>query len=140
MGIPGECFFKMSNAVFCYGLTPIQLAVYSYLVCRAGQNERCWPSMKTIAACCGCSKNAAREATKVLKDRGFISKVNTYRSERTGLTRQTNNTYYILELPPLPKPAPRAEYREGTADGEEMNHPDADIKFKASPGDERRTA
>jgi hypothetical protein len=96
--------------------------------------------MKTIAACCGCSKNAAREATKVLKDRGFISKVNTYRSERTGLTRQTNNTYYILELPPLPKPAPRAEYREGTADGEEMNHPDADIKFKASPGDERRTA
>jgi hypothetical protein len=140
MSILGECFFKMSNAVFCYGLTPIQLAVYSYLVCRAGQNERCWPSMKTIAACCGCSKNAAREATKVLKERGFISKVNTYRSERTGLTRQTNNTYYILELPPLPKPAPHTEYREGTSDGEEKNHQGADNNYKASLEGERRTA
>jgi hypothetical protein len=130
----------MSNAVFCYGLTPIQLAVYSYLVCRAGQNERCWPSMKTIAACCGCSKNAAREATKVLKERGFISKVNTYRSERTGLTRQTNNTYYILDLPPLPKPTPRTEYQEGTADSEEMNPQNAGNKYKASLEGERRTA
>lgn len=140
MSILGERFFKMSNAVFCYDLTPIQLAVYSYLVCLAGQSERCWPSMKTIAACCGCSKNAAREATKVLEKRRFIKKVNTYRSERGGLTRQTNNTYYILDLPSLAKPAPQVEYREGTADGGEMNHQDADTKLKASPEGERRTA
>lgn len=140
MSILGERFFKMSNAIFCYDLTPIQLAVYSYLVCRSGQSERCWPSMKNIAACCGCSKNAARDATKVLEERGFIRKVNTYRSESNGFSRQTNNTYYILDLPPIRKSAPQVEYREGTADGGEINHQDADIKLKASPEVERRNA
>ena len=33
----GERFYKMSNAIFTYGLTPIELAVYSYLVCCAGR-------------------------------------------------------------------------------------------------------
>jgi DNA-binding MarR family transcriptional regulator len=112
MNILGNCYFKLSNAVFCYGLTPIQLAVYAYLVSRAGQKEKCWPSIKTIAACCSCSKNAARDAVKVLDERGFIHKVDTYRHESTGITRQTNNTYYILELPPLSKPEPIVAYQE----------------------------
>jgi hypothetical protein len=112
MNILGECFFKLSNAIFCYDLTPIQLSVYAYLVSRAGQKEKCWPSIKTIAACCSCSKNAARDAVKVLDERGFIRKVDTYRHESTGITRQTNNTYYILELPPLRKPEPKTVYTE----------------------------
>lgn len=140
MSIPGKCFFKMSNAVFCYGLTPIQLSAYSYLVSRAGQKERCWPSMKTIAACCGCSKNAARAAIDELERRGFIRRVATYCDDHRGQSRQTNNTYYILGLPPLPRPAPRAEYREGPADGGEINHQDAGNKTKASAEGERRTA
>ena len=101
MPIMGERFFQMSNAIFCYDLTPIQLAVYSYLKCCAGQKEKCWPSMKRIAACCGCSENAAREAVKVLHERRFIKKVITYRESRNGKRHQANNTYYILELPPL---------------------------------------
>lgn len=40
MSIPGESFFKLSNAVFCYDLTPFQLTVYAYLVSRAGQREK----------------------------------------------------------------------------------------------------
>jgi len=140
MSIPGECFFKMSNALFCYGLTPIQLAVYSYLVSRAGQKERCWPSMKTIAACCSCSKNAARAAIDELERHGFIRRVATYCDDHRGQSRQTNNTYYILDLPPLPRPAPRAEYREGTANGGEINHQDADNKYKASAEGEGRSA
>jgi len=101
MPILGERFFQMSNAIFCYDLTPIQLAVYSYLKCCAGQKEKCWPGMKTIALYCGCSENAAREAIKVLHDRKFIKKVTTYRESRNGKRHQANNTYFILELPPL---------------------------------------
>ena len=55
MPILGERFYQMSNAIFCYDLKPIPLAVYSYLVCCAGQKDVCWPSMKTIALHCGCS-------------------------------------------------------------------------------------
>jgi len=101
MPIMGERFFQMSNAIFCYDLTPIQLAVYSYLKCCAGQKEKCWPGMKTIALHCGCSENAAREAVKVLHERKFIKKVITYRESRNGKRHQANNTYFILELPPL---------------------------------------
>mgnify|MGYP000880488100 CR=1 FL=1 len=49
MPILGERFYQMSNAIFYYDLKPIPLAVYSYLVCCAGQKELCWPSIKTIA-------------------------------------------------------------------------------------------
>ena len=59
MSILGERFFKLSNALFYYHLTPIQFTVYSFLVSSAGQKRNCWPSMKTIAANCGCSQNAA---------------------------------------------------------------------------------
>ena len=101
MSILGERFFQMSNAIFCYDLTPIQFAVYSYLKCCTGQKEKCWPSMKTIALCCGCSENAARNALKVLHERRFIRKATTFRESRNGKLHQANNTYYILELPPL---------------------------------------
>ena len=37
MGILGERFFKLSNAMFCYHLTPVQFTVYSCLVSSAGQ-------------------------------------------------------------------------------------------------------
>ena len=56
MKMLGECFFQMSNSIFYYGLTPDQLTVYCYLVCLTGQKEYCWPSVKTIAACCGISE------------------------------------------------------------------------------------
>ena len=64
MPILGERFYQMSNAIFCYDLKPIPLAVYSYLVCCAGQKDLCWPSIKTIALHCSCSENAARDAVK----------------------------------------------------------------------------
>ena len=79
MSILGERFFKLSNALFCYHLTPIQFTVYSFLVSSAGQKGVCWPSVKTIAASCGCSVNAAREAIRVLEQLGFIRCVKRYR-------------------------------------------------------------
>lgn len=47
MNILNASYCKLSNAIFCYGLTPIQLAVYSYLVSCAGQKEKCWPAQES---------------------------------------------------------------------------------------------
>ena len=101
MSILGERFFKLSNALFCYHLTPIQFTVYSFLVSSAGQKKVCWPSMKTIAANCGCSVNAAREAVRVLEQLGFIRCVKRYQDRPNGSARQTSNSYFILDPPPL---------------------------------------
>ena len=100
--ILGERFFKLSNALFCYHLTPIQFTVYSFLVSSAGQKEKCWPSMKTIAANCRCSETAAREAVAVLEQQGFIRRVKRFQDRPNGSVRQTSNAYYIQEPPPLP--------------------------------------
>ena len=107
MAILGERFYQTSNAVFCYGLTPHQFTVYSYLRCCAGQRGHCWPSMKTIALNCSCSKNTARAAVQALTERGFIRTVATYTDLDNAHRRQTNNTYFILDLPPLPTPKKR---------------------------------
>ena len=103
MSILNQQFFQMSNAIFCYRLKPIQLAVYSYLKCCAGKKEICYPRMKTIAACCSCSESAAREAIRELERRGFIYTQPSFR-KRGGLVQQISNTYYILDLPDIQKP------------------------------------
>lgn len=118
MQILGQRFFKLSNIMFSYGLTPVQFMVYSYLVCCAGSRGTCWPSMQTIAANSNCSPTTARAAVQELKRRGFINYVPTY-ERRHGQNRQTNNTYFILDLPPLPRPKDEAPvYVDAT--GEEV--------------------
>ena len=107
-----ENYFKQSNSVFCYGLSPVQLAAYAYLCCRAGSKDKCWPGMKDVAARCGCSVNTARAAVQELSAKGFIRTVPTHKTDWKGRTYQTNNTYYILELPPLPNPKPEARIVE----------------------------
>ncbi len=57
--------------------------------------------MKRVAACCGCSKNAARAAVHELERRSFIRRVPGYREDAGGRVRQTNNTYFILAMPDL---------------------------------------
>ena len=101
MQILDEKFFKVSNATFGYGLKPTEFTVYCYLKCCTGNKTCCWPSMKTIAANCGCSVNTARKAIDELERRGFLARVETFR-EYYGRNRQTNNTYYLHDLPPLP--------------------------------------
>ena len=128
MSILGERFFKLSNALFCYHLTPIQFTVYSFLVSSAGQKKVCWPSMKTIAANCGCSVNAAREAIRVLEQLGFIRCVKRYRDLPNGGVRQTSNSYFILDPPPLSVSRGQVTPR----DGGEMYEQDEGEQIKPS--------
>lgn len=112
MSILGERYFKTSNAIYSYGLGCRELAVYGYLRSRAGSKETCWPSMQTIAAACGCSDTTARKAVDELERRSFIRRVPTYATDRKGRRRRCNNTYYLLELPPLPGPQDKLTYHE----------------------------
>ncbi len=111
----GERFYQMSNAIFLYDLTPTEFMVYSYLICCAGRKGMCWPSMRRIAVNCNCSENTARKAIASLVKKRFIRRVATYEDWQDGHSRQTNNTYYILNLPPVQSAAattPTKRYRQ----------------------------
>lgn len=94
-------FYMMKNAIFQYGLRPIELVVYSYLVSCAGRRDYCWPSMEKIAANCGCGTTSARNAVHRLEEYGFIRIVPVIRQDEKGNRWQTNNHYYIQPLPGL---------------------------------------
>lgn len=114
--ILGERYYKMSNASHAYGLTPVQHTVYSYIVCASGQRGYCWPAVKTVAACCGCSEATARRTLHELAERKFIRIEPRYRDGVDGKLTQTSNRYVLLDLPPLrPGPAP-AKNTEGCPD------------------------
>ena len=98
--------------------------VYMYLRDRGDAQQKCWPSIKTIALHCSCSENAARDAVKQLVDRGFIRKVATKQMRRNGSWRQSNNHYYILPLPAFPTTGHRTSRRPAAGDGGEMYQQD----------------
>ena len=111
----GEHFYQMSSAIFRYDLTPAEFMVYSYLVCCAGQKNLRWPSVHKIALNCNCSENTVRKAIDALVKKRFIRRVATYEDWQDGRSRQTNNTYYILNLPPVQSAtatAPTKRYRQ----------------------------
>ena len=46
MPILGERIYQMSNAIFCYNLKPIPLAVYNYLVSAPGRKNFAGPASR----------------------------------------------------------------------------------------------
>ena len=77
MNILNASYCKLSNAIFCYGLTPIQLAVYSYLV-PAQARKKMLAIHESHLSSLWLLKNAARAAADELVRRGFIRKTPTY--------------------------------------------------------------
>ena len=113
MPILGERFYQISNAIFCYDLKPIPLAVYSYLVCCAGQKELCWPSIKTIALqLFGKRCEGRSQAISGSRIQAATNKL----MRRDGSWRQSNNHYYILPLPALSTAGHRASRKSTTGD------------------------
>jgi len=90
---PTGNFFRLPNNVFDLGLTPIQFAIYAYLVSCAGSKDCCWPSMEKIARKIGAGKTAVQEHLNVLVQRQLIAK-----SKRTTASGHRNNVYTLLSL------------------------------------------
>ncbi len=59
-------FFSLSNVIFSLGLSPGEIAVYSYLpYCEDRKTYQCYPSYKTIGQAVGSGKVPSRRETAV---------------------------------------------------------------------------
>ena len=92
-------FFSLPNEVFLLGLSPGELAVYSYLRrCENRKTHQCWPSYKTIGKAVGMSENTVRKYTLRLEERGLITTEPTEVTTRNGQKRNGNLLYTILPI------------------------------------------
>ena len=92
-------FFSLPNEVFLLGLSPGELAVYSYLRrCENRKSHQCWPSYKTIGKAVGMSENTVRKYTLRLEERGLITTEPTEVITRDGQRRNGNLLYTILPI------------------------------------------
>lgn len=67
-------FFSLPNEIFLLGLSPGELAVYSFLRrCENQKTHQCWPSIQTIGDAVNLSENTVRKYIRQLEERGFIA-------------------------------------------------------------------
>ena len=92
-------FFSLPNEVFLLGLSPGELAVYSYLRrCENRRTHRCWPSYKTIGKAVGMSENTVHKYTLRLEERRLITTEPTEVITRDGQKRNGNLLYTIRPI------------------------------------------
>lgn len=97
-GRPGN-YFSLSNEVFLLGLSPGELAVYSYLRrCEDRRTHQCWPSYKTIGKAVGMSENTVRKYTLLLEERGLITTEPTEVITKNGMKRNGNLRYTLRPI------------------------------------------
>lgn len=90
---PTGNFFRLPNNIFGIGLSPIQFAIYAYLVSCAGSKGYCWPSIAKISRATGIGKTSVQEHLKVLQQRQMIAK-----GKRKTVSGHLNNAYTLLSL------------------------------------------
>ena len=95
----GGNFFSLPNEVFLLGLSPGELAVYSFLQrCENRKTHQCWPSIKTIGKAVGMSENTVRKYIRQLEERELIA------TEPTEVITKTNgkrNGNLLFTLRPI---------------------------------------
>lgn len=84
-------FFRVSNEIFEYNLTPKEITVYT-LLCRYANNNNTesFPSYEHISEKTGMGRTTTYKAVSVLCNKGLIKKI----SGRKG----KSNRYYLLDL------------------------------------------
>ena len=92
-------FFSLPNEVFLLGLSPGELAVYSFLQrCENRKTHQCWPSIKTIGKAVGMSENTVRKYIRRLEERGLIT---TEPTEVITKSRGRRNGNLLFTLRPI---------------------------------------
>ena len=92
-------YFLVPNEVFLLGLSPGELAVYSYLLfCEDRSTYQCWPSFKTIGKATGMSTNTVRKYVRMLEDRGLITAEATSIIMKDGQKRNGNLLFTIRPI------------------------------------------
>ena len=96
---PIKNYFPVPNEVFLLGLSPGELAVYSYLLfCENRSTYQCWPSFKTIGKSTGMSTNTVRKYVRMLEDRGLIATEPTSITTKDGQKRNGNLLFTIRSI------------------------------------------
>lgn len=92
-------YFSLPNEVFLLGLSPGELAVYSFLRrCEDRKTHQCWPSYRTIGQAVRMSENTVRKYTLCLEERGLISTEPTEITTRTGQKLNGNLLYTLRPI------------------------------------------
>ena len=95
----GGNFFSLPNEVFLLGLSPGELAVYSFLQrCENRKTHQCWPSIKTIGKAVGMSENTVRKYIRQLEERELIATEPTEVITKTNGKRNGNLLFTIRPI------------------------------------------
>lgn len=92
-------YFPLPNAIFSLGLSPGEIAVYSYLLhCEDRKTYQCYPSYKTIGQAVGMSTNTVQKYIFELADKGFITIEPTSVITKSGQKRNGSHRYSIRPI------------------------------------------
>lgn len=92
-------YFPLPNTIFSLGLSPGEIAVYSYLLhCEDRKTYQCYPSYKTIGQAVGMSTNTVQKYIFELADKGFITIEPTSVITKTGQKRNGSYRYTIRPI------------------------------------------
>ena len=92
-------YFPLPNVIFSLGLSPGEIAVYSYLLyCEDRKTYQCHPSNKTIGQAVGMSVNTVQKYIAALGERGFISVEPTSVITKSGQKRNGTLRYTIRPI------------------------------------------
>ena len=92
-------YFPLPNAIFSLGLSPGEIAVYSYLLhCENRKTDQCYPSYRTIGQAVGMSTNTVQKYIFELADKGFIIIESTSVITKSGQKRNGSHRYTIRPI------------------------------------------
>ena len=92
-------YFFLPNEIFLLGLSPGELAVYSFLKrCENRKTHQCRPSYRTVGQAVDMSENTVRKYTLCLEERGLISTEPTEITTRAGQKRNGNLLYTLRPI------------------------------------------
>ena len=96
---PIKNYFTVPNEVFLLGLSPGELAVYSYMFfCEDRSTYQCWPSFKTIGKATGMSPNTVRKYVRMLEGRELITTEPTSVTSKDGQKRNGNLLFTLRPI------------------------------------------
>lgn len=115
--------FYVTTALFEMDISSKAKLVLTYLSRTSNKEGTCYPSIASIARCCGCCKNTVRKALRELESAGIVSVTPSYAESKNGKRRRQANVY-TLRIPGSPDaPAPVHGLPEGgAANGAEVNN------------------
>jgi len=92
-------YFSLPNVIFSLGLSPGEIAIYSYLLhCEDRKTYQCYPSYKTIGQVVGMSTNTVQKYISALAEKEFISIESTSVITKSGLKRNGSHRYTIRPI------------------------------------------